>query len=116
VSLLRIKWFNAKDIHKKMFPVSAGKRLARKAFHYWVEKLSQGRSKVTDDARPGCPVEIVPEVICSDGRIDSSWQEGNDRQCSNYTKVFPWFSIQHNAWSSEVSESVCVVVTQRTEG
>jgi hypothetical protein len=39
------------------------------------------------------------------GRVHSSWQEGTDRQCSNCTRVFPWFSIQHNVWSFEVSES-----------
>jgi hypothetical protein len=30
--------------------------------------------------------------------------------------VFPWFSIQHNAWSFEVAESVRTVGAQRTEG
>jgi hypothetical protein len=32
------------------------------------------------------------------GRLDSNWQEDKDRQCSNCIRVFPWFSIQHNAW------------------
>jgi hypothetical protein len=49
------------------------------------------------------------------GRADSSWQD-KDRQCSNCTRVFPLFSIQHNAWSFEVSESVRTVGAQRTEG
>jgi hypothetical protein len=45
---------------------------------------------------------------CAAGwRIDSSWQEDDDRQCSNWTRVFPWFSIQHNAWSFEVWQSGC---------
>jgi hypothetical protein len=39
------------------------------------------------------------------GRVDSSWEEDNARQCSNCTRVFPWFIIQHNVWSFEVSES-----------
>jgi hypothetical protein len=56
------KGLNAKDIHKEMFPVYGGKCLSRKAVHNWVEKFSQGRSKVIDDARPGCPVEIVTET------------------------------------------------------
>jgi hypothetical protein len=29
---------------------------SRKAVHNWVEKFSQGRSKVADDARPGAEV------------------------------------------------------------
>jgi transposase len=51
--------------------------LSRKAVHSWVEKFSQGRSKVADDARPGHPVEIateatvqwVEELIRADRRI-----------------------------------------------
>jgi histone-lysine N-methyltransferase SETMAR len=30
--------------------------------------------------------------------------------------MFPWFSIQHNAWYFEVSEIMCMVRAQRTEG
>jgi hypothetical protein len=47
------KKLNAKDIHKVMFPVYGGKYFSRKAVHIWVEKFSQRRSKVADDARPG---------------------------------------------------------------
>jgi hypothetical protein len=47
------KALNGKGIHKEIFPVYAGKCLSRKAVHNWVEKFSQGRSKVADDARPG---------------------------------------------------------------
>jgi hypothetical protein len=36
--------------------------LSRKAVHKWVEKFSQGRSKVADDDRPGHPVEILTEA------------------------------------------------------
>jgi hypothetical protein len=60
-----------------MFPVYSGKYLQRKAFHNWVEKFSQGLSKVADDARQGRPVEIateatvqlVEELILVDRRI-----------------------------------------------
>jgi hypothetical protein len=37
------KVFNAKDIHKEIFPVYGGKCLSRKAVHNWVEKFSEGR-------------------------------------------------------------------------
>jgi hypothetical protein len=40
----------------EMFPVYGGKCLSRKAVHNWVEKSSEGRSKVADDARPGAEV------------------------------------------------------------
>jgi hypothetical protein len=40
---------NANDIHKEMFPTYAGKCLSRKAVHNWVEKFSQGLSKVAAD-------------------------------------------------------------------
>jgi transposase len=51
--------------------------LPRKAVHNLVEKFSQGRSKVADDARPGRPVELateatvqrVEELIRADRRI-----------------------------------------------
>jgi hypothetical protein len=60
-----------------MFPVYGGKCLSRKAVHNCVEKFSQGRSKVADDARPGRPLEIaaettvqpVEELIPADRRI-----------------------------------------------
>jgi hypothetical protein len=32
-----------------MFPVYGGKCLSRQAVHNWIEKFSQGRSKVTDN-------------------------------------------------------------------
>jgi hypothetical protein len=36
--------------------------LSRKAVHQWVEKFSQGRSKVADELRPSHPVEIATEA------------------------------------------------------
>jgi hypothetical protein len=36
--------------------------LSSKVVHIWVEKFSEGRSKVTDDAQPGRPVETVTEA------------------------------------------------------
>jgi hypothetical protein len=63
-----------------MFPVYGGKWLSRKAVHNWVDIFSQGRSKVADDARPGCTVEtateatvqLVEELIRADRRITLS--------------------------------------------
>jgi hypothetical protein len=54
---------NAKDIHKEIFPVYSAKCLSCKAVHNWVEKFSQGCSKVADDAQPDCPVEMATEAI-----------------------------------------------------
>jgi hypothetical protein len=56
------KGLNAKDNHKEMFPVRSGKCLSHKVDHNWVKKFPQGRSKVTDDTLPGCPVEIMIEA------------------------------------------------------
>jgi hypothetical protein len=50
VCFLWAKGLNEKDIHKEIFPVYGGKCLPRKAIHNWVEKFSQGHSKVADDA------------------------------------------------------------------
>jgi hypothetical protein len=63
---LLAKGLNAKDIHKEMFPVYGGKCLMYKAVHSWVEKFSQGRSKVADDARPGAEVAetTVKRFLC----------------------------------------------------
>jgi hypothetical protein len=47
---------DAKDIHKETFYVYGGKCLSCKAVHNWVEKFSEGLSKVADDARPGAEV------------------------------------------------------------
>jgi hypothetical protein len=43
---------NAQDIHKKMFRFYSVKCVSRKAAHNRFDKLSQGRSKFTDDDRP----------------------------------------------------------------
>jgi hypothetical protein len=51
-SVMCLTWatrLSAKDIHKETFPVYSGKCLSCKAVHIWVEKFSQGHSKVTDD-------------------------------------------------------------------
>jgi hypothetical protein len=69
VQFLWAKGLNAKDIHEEVFPVYCGKS--------WIEKFSQGRSEVTDDAQPGRPVEIateatvpwIKELILADRRI-----------------------------------------------
>jgi hypothetical protein len=49
---MRFLWangLNANDILKEVFPVYGGKCLSRKAVHNWVEKFSEGCSKVADD-------------------------------------------------------------------
>jgi hypothetical protein len=63
---LRAKELSAKDIQKEMFSVYGGKCLSLKAFYNWVEKFSQGRSKVADDARPGAEVAetTVKRLLC----------------------------------------------------
>jgi hypothetical protein len=65
------KGFNAEDVHKEMLPVHCGKCSSRKAVHNWVEKCSQGRSKVADDGRPGDPVEIMTEATVL--RVSTHW-------------------------------------------
>jgi hypothetical protein len=56
------KGLNKKDIHKEIIPGCGGKCLSRKAAHNWVDKFSQGRSKVADDARPDRPVKTATEA------------------------------------------------------
>jgi hypothetical protein len=68
-SVVRFLWakcISAKDIQKEMFPVYGGKCLSCKAVHNWVEKFSEGRSKVADDARPGAAVAetTVIRLLC----------------------------------------------------
>jgi hypothetical protein len=62
VHFLWAKGLNVNDIHKEMFPIDGGKCLSHKAVHSWVEKFSQGRSKVADDTRPRRPVETATEA------------------------------------------------------
>jgi hypothetical protein len=52
VHFLWAKGLNAENIHKEIIPVYVEKCLLRKGLHNWVEKFSQGSSKVTDDVRP----------------------------------------------------------------
>jgi hypothetical protein len=72
VCFLLAKSLNAKDIYKKMFPAYGGKCLSRKTVHSWVEKFSQGRSKVADDARLVHILETATEATAVGGRVDSS--------------------------------------------
>jgi hypothetical protein len=68
-----------------------------KRFTSW-SRNSQGGLKPADDALPGVPVETaieatvqqVEELIRADRRIMT---DSVARVC---TRVFPWFSIQHN--------------------
>jgi hypothetical protein len=60
-------------------------------------------------------MRLSQKQLCCIGWESWSWYEDNDRQCSNCTRVFPWFSIQHNALTFEISESVSTVGVQRTE-
>jgi hypothetical protein len=93
-SVVRFLWakgLNAKDIHKDFFPDYGGKCLSRKAAHNLVEKFSQGCSKAADVARPGRLVQIATEATLQ--QVKSRYED-NDTQC---TRVFSWFSIQHNA-------------------
>jgi hypothetical protein len=53
-SVVRFLWAKGpnakkKNIYKEMFPVYGGKCLSRKIVHNWVEKFSQGYSKVAPD-------------------------------------------------------------------
>jgi hypothetical protein len=73
-----------------MFSVYGGKCLSRKAVHKWIEKFSQGRSKVADDARPG---EEVAETGCGCRRTSEAM--GQVYQCGwricREINVFPRF-------------------------
>jgi hypothetical protein len=78
-----------------MFPVYGGKCLWRKVVHNWVDKYSQGGSKAADDARPGPTVEIATEATVQRLEELIGFDRRIMRQCSNCTRVCPWFSTQH---------------------
>jgi hypothetical protein len=50
VSFLWVKEFNAKDIHKEIFPVYCRKCLSRKGVHNWAAKVSLVTRRLTRDA------------------------------------------------------------------
>jgi hypothetical protein len=66
VHLLWTKWLIIKNIHKEIFPVYDGNCLLRKAVYNFIEKFSQGRSKVADDSRPVAEVaeKTVKRLLC----------------------------------------------------
>jgi hypothetical protein len=69
-SAVRFLWangLNAKDIRKQLFPVCRRKYLSRKVFHNWVDKFSQGLSRVPDNSRSGRPIAIVTEATVQRG-------------------------------------------------
>jgi hypothetical protein len=66
------KRLNAKEINKEMFPVYGWKRLSLKAVHNCVERFSEERSKVADDARPGVEVAEATVKNFSAAGVDAS--------------------------------------------
>jgi hypothetical protein len=64
------KGLSVQDIHKEMFLVYGEKCLSRKAVHNWVEKLSQGRLKVTDVAQSDAE---VAETTVKRLRVSTHW-------------------------------------------
>jgi hypothetical protein len=104
-------------IKKETFTIYSGKCLSCKAVHNWVETVSQGCSKVANDARPGRPVEIateatvqqVEELIRADRRITID-NVATALGCS-YGLTY---SIKHVVCS--FGKCVCMVGAQRTEG
>jgi hypothetical protein len=78
VLILWKKGHNAKDIHKEMFPFYGGKCLSRKAVHNWVQKFSQGLTKVADDARPVAEVAettVKRLLFCGYRRIAKAMEQ-----------------------------------------
>jgi hypothetical protein len=67
------KGLNAKDVHKQMFLVYCGKCLSLKAVHNWVDKFSQGHSKIADDAGPGGEVAETTVKKTSMLRVSTHW-------------------------------------------
>jgi hypothetical protein len=105
-AFLWAKGLNAKYIHKEMFPLYAEKCLLRKAIHNWVKKFSQELRKSQKMTGQVVLLRLQQKQLCSGWKSWFELTEDNDRQCSNCTGAFPWFSIQHSAWALEVSESV----------
>jgi hypothetical protein len=73
VRFLWAKSFNAKNIHKEMFPVYGGKCLLCKAVHNFVKIFSQGRLKVADDARPTAEVAETKSQKTSMLQLSTHW-------------------------------------------
>jgi hypothetical protein len=79
---------------KKCF-IYGGKCLMHKAVHNWIEIFSQGHMKVTDDARPGRPVEIVTEKTVQ--RLEELSRVGRRITIDSAARAIPSFCIQHKA-------------------
>jgi hypothetical protein len=68
----------------------------RKAVHNFVEKCSQGRSKVADDVRPSSPFEIATQATVQ--RVEELIRDDR-RITTDGVATAQWFSIQNNALS-----------------
>jgi hypothetical protein len=81
-----------------MFPAYGGKCLSRKAVHSWVEKLSQGRPKAADDARPSAEVaETTDKRLLCCGFRRTGKATGQMHQRGGYAvkmNVFPGSDIK----------------------
>jgi hypothetical protein len=98
------KGLHAKDVHKEMLPIYGGKCLSCKAVHNWVERFSQGRLKVTDDARPGCPFEIMAETTVKRILCCGFWHTGKAMgqvyQC--WWRICREINVLFQVWISHV--------------
>jgi fructose/tagatose bisphosphate aldolase len=87
----------------------------RKAVHSWVDKFYQGHWKVTDDARPGSPVEIVTEATVQ--QVEELIQAGRRKTIDSVATALGCshglaYSIMHDHLKFQ---KVHMVGAQRTE-
>jgi hypothetical protein len=94
----------SKDIHKEMLPMYGEHRLSHQAVHNWVQKFSEGRTRIKDKHQVGQPVEFaapatlqhVEDITRADRRvtIDAvATAIGCSHKCCLYVIPIHFFSI-----------------------
>jgi hypothetical protein len=68
--------------------------------------------KFVDDADQVALLRCNKSNCAAGGKVDLSWQEVNDRQCSNCYRVFLWFSIMHGRL---MIQKVCILLLKDQE-
>lgn len=79
---------SGKDVDEDMLPEDGENCLSRTAVYDWMEKLTQGLSKLGDNGRPGHGAEIATDVTEPGGSSDPNLQMCKDGPCSGCCWVF----------------------------
>jgi hypothetical protein len=106
----------SKNIHNETFPIYGEKCPSRQAVYSWVQKFSEGRTRIEDEHRIGRPTEIATEANVQ--RVEDLIRVGRRVTIRRYSPCYWFFTrhgLPHNAWQVRFSQSLCTMGAAHAE-